>query len=394
MEKREIFDEKETLHRLKHYLPSQAPLKDFVHHNTLHAFQNMNFEDGTHMASEIFGYKVTLSLEEYRDLFKHNRIREEILEDRIIRKKGIENADAWIYNVLHKEYDNSINHRIGELRDNWKNIYSIDLNSEVHTTLFKLLNSYLDQGIAIWKFPANEQGFISSLRYLEKKSFASFLRSKRCKAFLMDKTTTITQLLKILVEDEDLFEQYLFDQQFSHPGWSGIVAEIESRPESLMDHRAISLRDLIILDLILEIDALDSQFKEKWEPLGKILNERPAKLFDPVTKSEKDEAVAIWQEAFEWSYYDQVLAGIQKMKGRSSTKPGKSFQALFCIDDREGSIRRHLETIDKKCETYATPGFFGIEFYYQPENGKFYSKVCPAPVTPKYLIKEHSDGFR
>jgi uncharacterized protein len=29
-----------------------------------------------------------------------------------------------------------------------------------------------------------------------------------------------------------------------------------------------------------------------------------------------------------------------------------------------------------------------IEFYFQPFNGKFYEKLCPAPVTPKYLIKE------
>ena len=37
-----IFYEHEVLHELKHCLSSQAPLKDFIHHNTLHAFQNMN----------------------------------------------------------------------------------------------------------------------------------------------------------------------------------------------------------------------------------------------------------------------------------------------------------------------------------------------------------------
>jgi uncharacterized protein YbcC (UPF0753/DUF2309 family) len=66
----------------------------------------------------------------------------------------------------------------------------------------------------------------------------------------------------------------------------------------------------------------------------------------------------------------------------------KSFQAMFCIDDRECSLRRYLEQYDADCETFGTPGFFGVEFFYQPEDGKFYTKVCPAPVTPKYLIKE------
>jgi len=29
-----------------------------------------------------------------------------------------------------------------------------------------------------------------------------------------------------------------------------------------------------------------------------------------------------------------------------------------------------------------------MEFFYQPEMESFYTKVCPAPMTPKYLIKE------
>ena len=65
-----------------------------------------------------------------------------------------------------------------------------------------------------------------------------------------------------------------------------------------------------------------------------------------------------------------------------------SFQAIFCIDEREDSIRRHIEAVDKNCETFGAPGFFGVEFYFQQQGSKFYDKLCPAPVTPKYLIKE------
>lgn len=61
---------------------------------------------------------------------------------------------------------------------------------------------------------------------------------------------------------------------------------------------------------------------------------------------------------------------------------------MFCIDDREASLRRYLEICDHHCETFSTPGYFSVEFYFQPANGKFYTKLCPVPVNPKYLIKE------
>ena len=119
-----------------------------------------------------------------------------------------------------------------------------------------------------------------------------------------------------------------------------------------------------------------------------------------VPKTEFAEVIELWQDAFEWSYYDSVLKGIlisnQKKISRqqdepdnsSLTKAAPSLQAIFCIDEREDSIRRHIEAVDKKAETFGAPGFFGVEFYFQQEGGKFYDKLCPAPVTPKYLIKE------
>lgn len=383
-----LFDEHEVLHDLKHFLPAQAPLKDFIHHNTLHAFQDKKFYEATQSASEIFGYKVSLSLDEYRALYESQRIRKEVLDKVIAERKGPKAVKEWHTNLVSKKYESSALPRIGALRANWKKHYRVDLDSLVHPILFRVLCSYLDQGISIWNFPIKEKTFLASMRELEKNSFSSIFRTARAKDLLLNSTCEIRSLLKMLVGKKELYKQYLFDQQFAHQGWSGMVSAIEDQPQTLLDRRKISLHDLVVFELLLEIDALDFHCGPQWLPLKDHIIQEPTPLFAPVPPTELNEALTIWQEAFEWSYYDQVLTGLQNNTHRKVEKPRKSFQAMFCIDDRECSLRRYLEDLDPACETFGTPGFFGVEFFYQPEDGKFYTKVCPAPVTPKYLIKE------
>jgi uncharacterized protein YbcC (UPF0753/DUF2309 family) len=384
------FDEVHVLHELKHYLPSQTPLKDFIHHNSLHAFQKMKFYEGIFKASKIFGYQVTLQLSEYRELYRIGRIKNEILEKKIIERKGASQLEEWKEKLISKEYDTVNSPRIGSLRSLWKKKYQIDLDTLSQPLLFRVLCSYLDQGIALWQFPAGDGNFISAIRELEKNSFTGFFKTKRAKA-LLAAHAEISDLLKIVVGDEAFYEQYLFDQQFSHQGWSGIVSAIEDQPQSLLDQKKISLKELITFELLLEIDSLDHHLGKNWEPLCSNTETAPLNLFSKVQQTELTEVFMIWQDAFEWSYYDDVLAGLASAKQNpKSASPVKSFQAMFCIDERECSLRRHIEAIDTNCETFGTPGFFSVEFFFQPENGKFYDKLCPQPVTPKYLIKEYN----
>ena len=384
----EIFDEGKVLEHLKHNLPSQTPLKDFIHHNSLHAYQHMKFYDGIFTASKKFGYQVTLQLSEFRELYSIGRIKDDILERVITESKGAETVALWKDKLLNQPYDTCNNERIGLLRANWKKQHEIDLDNLVQPLLFRILCSYLDQGVSIWKFPIQEGGFIASLQQLEKESYTSIFKTPRAKEWLLNKPLHLTDLLETVVGDTAYFEQYLFDQQFSHRGWSGMVGAIEKAPNSLLDSRKISLRELIIFELLLEIDALDFSLGNHWKPLSTVVASPPLNLFEEVASTELQEVFRLFQDAFEWSYYDGVIAGLKLGKNPEKNEKTTSFQALFCIDERECSLRRHIENIDPHCETLGTPGFFGVEFYLQPENGNFYDKLCPAPVTPKYLIKE------
>lgn len=382
----------DVLHKLKHYLPAQAPLKDFVHHNTLHAFQHDKFHIGLQKASEIFGYQVYLTLSDYRKLYQAGKINDEVLNEKIIEKKGQKEIEAWRKKLVTKSYNTDLNQRIGALRQYWKNNYRVNLDKYVHPLLFRLVGNYLDQGISVEKFPVSTEGFLSSVIRLHDNSYVNLFKSKRVQR-LLDKQELLPELLKIVVGDEAFYEQYLFDQQFAHPGWSGMVAVLEENPESLLDKRTISLKDFITVELLLEIEELDRKFGETWKPIALNINGPVESLFKPITSNELFDVYSIFQEAYEWSYYDQALKGLQIQK-RQYKPVKKSFQAVFCIDDRECSFRRYLEKNDDNCETFSMAGFFNVAFYFRPEHGKFQTKLCPAPQFPSHLIKESEAGVR
>ncbi len=294
--------------------------------------------------------------------------------------------------MLNQQFEPAAAPRIGQLRAGWKRYYKADIDAMVHPLLFRSICSYLDQGISIWRFPAQQCSFLKAIRLLEKNGVISFFRQKRARQLLLNGPCDINSLLQLLVGQQEWFTQYLFDQQFAHAGWSGMVAAVAQQPTGLLDQRSISLEELIRFELLLEIDALDELFGAQWPPLSQRLQQPPTALFDPVEASTLDEVLFMWQEAFEWSFYDQVLAGLQQEKPAAHNMPDRSFQALLCMDDRECSLRRYLENTDPACETFGTPGFFGVEFYYRPAHAKFNTKLCPAPVHPRHLIEASDAG--
>lgn len=383
------FDVTEAIEHLRHYLPAQAALKDFVHHNTLHAFQSEKFHDALSHASNLLGYATYLSFDEYRSYYKSGKIRQDVFENILVEYCTLnkENLNKTKENLLSKSYLDEILPSTNILRSRWKASYNINMDKSVHPILFRLFSGFLDQGISIWKFPTRYSQFLDAVRYVEKNNMVSIFKTKRARALFLDKEITIEKLLDILVGDSRLYFHYLFDLHFAHSGWSGFISVVENQPSTLLSNRKISLKEIIILELSLEIDALDKKYGSNWKPLSSVVN-NVIDVFSPSPKSEAQVMLSLWQEAFEWSYFDEVLSGIKVSPSIVEDSKEVSFQGLFCIDDREYSFRRHIELVDKKSDTYGTPGFFGVEFYFQPEHGKFFTKACPAPVNPVYLIKE------
>lgn len=390
-----LFDEQAVLAHLRHYLPAQGALKDFVHHNTLHAFQNQHFKDALFNASKILGYSTYLSIDEFREYYQKGKIKEAVLNQIILNYVqennlgGAAQANSWKEKMLKADFSQPLTSRIGSIRKIWNTQYHINMDKAVYPVLLRLLSTFLDQGISNWTFPNTDLSFLDAVLNLSQNGgFAKIFRSKRVQRIILEREYGIESLLNILIGSAQHYEDYLFDQQFSHAGWSGFVNAVEKKPDFLFAKRKISLQELIQLELLLEIEALDKKYGENWQSLKHFIPEKRTHYFEAVEEEDLKTVQYLWQLAFEFSYFNEVFLGIQQTAEPYERKTNKTFQALCCIDDRCYSIRRNIESVDPNCQTFGTPGFFGIEFFFKPETSKFHTKACPNPVTPAYIIPE------
>ncbi len=84
-----------NLERARHYLPAQGPIEVFVHHNTLHAFEDLPFAEGVKTGGLLFGCEPFLPEQRYREEFVQGRIRLEDLQAVLVDDLGDE-ADRLV----------------------------------------------------------------------------------------------------------------------------------------------------------------------------------------------------------------------------------------------------------------------------------------------------------
>ena len=82
-------------------------------------------------------------------------------------------------------------------------------------------------------------------------------------------------------------------------------------------------------------------------------------------------------------FYDALLS--RAPEAPASAPP---FQAIFCIDEREESFRRHLEEVEPRAETFGSAGFFGVAMYYRGAHTAYAHPLCPVVVKPEHWVTE------
>ncbi len=75
---------RDIINRISHYLPTQGPLDVFVHHNTLHAFEEYHFLEGVEKAASVYGARAYQSEFSYQRSFIAGRINDHDLREAIL----------------------------------------------------------------------------------------------------------------------------------------------------------------------------------------------------------------------------------------------------------------------------------------------------------------------
>src|SRR5690348_18364133 len=66
---------RDAVEHAAHLLPSQGPITVFIHHNTLHAFEDLPFTEAVKRAARVFGCQPYLGEDRYREELGRGRIR-------------------------------------------------------------------------------------------------------------------------------------------------------------------------------------------------------------------------------------------------------------------------------------------------------------------------------
>ncbi|UOA10873.1 DUF2309 domain-containing protein [Methylobacter sp. S3L5C] len=390
-----------SIEHIAHWLPAQGPIKDFIHHNTLHAFQQHPFHKGIAIAAKTFGARSYLPLEDYQAMYQQGRINKAAIEWAIEHsgctkpmqetlRESLFEADA----TSHYPPISLANHGI---RNAWLTQLEVNLNALVHPVLFRLLGNFLDQGISRWSLPKNGEHFWDCVLRLAKNSLLPLYPLDEPvvhELLSASPDDVINVCLKKIVGNEELYEQYLLEMLLAHPGWAGMVHVIEQNPKSLLARREISLKEMIAVELALELAFLHKKKGTQFSGIAALPYTQGTPLlkdggFKPIIPLR----LRVWHEAMEWSLHSELLKALKPKDTQIISPTQKKLpeaQALFCIDDRECSLRRHLEASNPAIETLGAAGFFGIDFFYQGLNDAYPVAQCPNIITPKHLIKEAS----
>jgi uncharacterized protein YbcC (UPF0753/DUF2309 family) len=87
-----------AIDNFSHILPAQASIKDFVHHNTLHGFEDMKFQDALKASNQLTGAYGYWTQQQFQEQYLKGRINDDDIDD-ILNRDEILQAQQLIFKL-------------------------------------------------------------------------------------------------------------------------------------------------------------------------------------------------------------------------------------------------------------------------------------------------------
>ena len=261
-----------------HLLPMQGPIGVFVHHNTLHAFENRPFEQAVLEASNIFGAEPYMAEAAYRAELKRSRIHLQDIDAvldrepdtmvfpgltrhslrRAMMTPGVREFDAATILWRAEQGDLAGDFRQAALRALFDACHARTEAPEeeppparpadviIHPWLIRLCSVFLDQGMAYWPMPHREQGFYPSVRALLARRggiYPQYLRGldeefERQEYLGFSALDSVLDYLDTLCFHQPEWEDVIQSELLALPGWAGLMRQLEIDP-ALAPHERV-----------------------------------------------------------------------------------------------------------------------------------------------------------
>jgi uncharacterized protein YbcC (UPF0753/DUF2309 family) len=326
-------------------------------------------------------------------------------------------------------------------RDLLLQVARADADLLVHEVLIRFCGTFLDQGLAHWQLPRRDEGFYRAFCALYRQPLGPPDRWLRGLASELGRLEdehvspleSIRESLDVLGVDKAEWDDFLSATLLALRGWAGMVRFLQERgdravhsvPEdSLVEFLAIRLLlDRLALAHVARealgftgpLWALRPELRRRLGPrqmpspeqrafvvfqLAQVLGWSPGELHrlsegDWATLLEEIETFPgierrrILHLAYERRLYVQTLDALALYNRVPRPEPSAPrFQAIFCIDEREESLRRHLEEVAPDAITFGIAGFYFVPMYYRGAADAHFVPLCPAVLRPQHWVVE------
>ncbi|HEX8821782.1 MAG TPA: putative inorganic carbon transporter subunit DabA [Archangium sp.] len=310
-----------------------------------------------------------------------------------------------------------------------------DTDEAVHSELIRLGIAFLDLGQARNRLPERQEGFLRAAAHVLTTGGARpSALGPVCADFerilqqnLSARSVVRETLLALGVGDADL-QDFVLATALALPGVTGMFARLERHPEE--GDAPATLLDVLAVRFVIERRAIERAAADAGLPCtwGELKARMPGptarprecealllaalaraagksadalrSLSDAEVSTLLHEATALPLErrnfllflAFENAYRRRILTGMAVLRNKTEAAPRTPMrpkaQVMFCIDEREESIRRALEELDPAIQTLGAAGFFGMAIDFMGLDDHATAPYCPVVVKPAHEVHE------